>query len=477
MDFAIFKPSMKVRLQEMEKQNSALYQQNQKMLKLQESITLNLGTLSQQASSYVGNAYRTYETAVTAIEDKYNATADWGVTLTGNIIDLRAVFIIQNGVRVTAAEDVDDASKELEWAEAWLAHNKLDRELIHEVAKEAEIEGKIAFKLAPEKITGPDDKEVVKVKLRYISWTETKYSILTSPEDYMNYVALVWTPLAGEEQKLLPDRFVYSKFGGRLNKPNQAQPKIMKCLTQIDDVDRALRDWREINNLFAAPVPDVECDDDEAAKDARTALNDFNMKIGKAFIHAKSKFTFVGPPIDGMDSLLKEIETKIKIIAGNTSIPIHYLGLLDLLKNRATGESTRDVVIAGTTKERDIWKGTIQEALEKSMMIFNKEVNAKMSNQRRLDPSKVNVDIPVFTEDQWNHLETVLLPLYLGGGLSIEYLLSKIPDMNVEKELDRMDKKKEDDADRLERENQGLKDEARINQLTGGIAGGGEEVS
>ena len=38
--------------------------------------------------------------------------------------------------------------------------------------------------------------------------------------------------------------------------------------------------------------------------------------------------------------------------------------LLDLLKNRATGDNTRELVIAGTEKERVIWKGTFKEMLD-----------------------------------------------------------------------------------------------------------------
>ena len=466
-DFGPFNLSRKAKIRQLQEIAESQHNKIQGLYKIQEALTLTLGTLSRSASTYKGNEYQTYETAVTAIENKYNAKADWGVTLTGNIIDLRAVFIIQNGVQVTKAEGLEgeDGDKEIEWAEAFLAYNKLDREMIHEIAKEAEIEGKILFYLELDKDTDP-----AMVSIRYVSWTDTKYNIITADDDYLNYEKAVWTPSGSDKaQTLEKPQFVYNKFGGRLTKPNQAQPKIMKCLTQIDDVDRALGDWREINNLFSAPILDVQCDDKETAEQAAVALNDFNMKISKAFIHAKSKASYIGPPIEGMDSLLKEIETKIKIIAGNTSIPIHYLGLLDLLKNRATGESTREVVIAGTTKERDIWKGTIQETIEKGMDLYNKsEGVSKMSDARKLDASKIVVDIPVFTQEQWDHIEKVLLPMYLGDGISIEYLLSQVPNLNVQKELDRIAQKKEDRADQLEAENQALKDEQRLTQLTGG---------
>ena len=47
---------------------------------------------------YRGNEYDSYPAAITAIVSKYNATANWGVIQTGNIIDLRAAFIIGQGI-------------------------------------------------------------------------------------------------------------------------------------------------------------------------------------------------------------------------------------------------------------------------------------------------------------------------------------------------------------------------------------------
>jgi len=166
--------------------------------------------------------------------------------------------------------------------------------------------------------------------------------------------------------------------------------------------------------------------------------------------------------MEGTDSLEKEIIMKMKIISGTTAIPIHFLGLLDLLKNRATGDNTREMVNAGTSKERIIWIGTYAEVLEKAMTLWNNAVNKKKSDQRKLDPEKVRVDIPVYTTEQWEHVEKVLLPMNLSDRLSIEYLLSQIPDLDVDEELERQEKKEETDAERLKAENQTLKDEAAM---------------
>lgn len=444
-----------------------------KSIETQELLAAKIGDLEADTSRYKGNAYTSYGPAVAAIEKKYSAKADWGVVLTGNIIDLRAAFIIGNGLKIRPAVSKKDAQNELEWAADFMAYNKLDRELIVELAKEAEIEGKIAIKLAVEDAKGWRDYEKM-VSMRFVSWADIKYIIKSAADDYMNYEKLIWkasTKTIGGESvsidagSLEAPYFVYNKFGGRLYDPNDAQPKIMKCLTQIDDIDKALRDWREINNLFAAPVPDAECEDEEAATQVANRVKDFNFKIKKMLIHAKSTFSFKGPDMAGVDSLEKEIIMKIKIVSGTTGMPVHFLGMLDLLKNRSTGENTREMVVAGTSKERIIWIGTYAEVIEKGMLLMN-EANKKKSGT--LDPEKIVVDIPIYTAEQWEHIEKVFLPMNLGGKLSLEYLLSQVPNLDVEEEMERQEEKDETDGERLKAENQALKDEAAMAKIAAG---------
>lgn len=432
-------------------------------VKARETLAIQISDLVNNA--WAGNDYRSYEKAVAEIDNKYNAKAKWGVELTGSIIDLRGAFVISNGVRVKPAEGVKikAAEKELQWCRDFFEYNKLDREFSQELAKEAEIEGKIALKITPDKVEGNFKDYKTMIAVRYISWTETKYKVTASPNDYMKYETLEWQGKANKKNEILKaEEFVYSKFGGRINKPNEAQPKILKCLTQIDDVSHALKDWREINRLFAAPIFDVLCDDQQAVDMAKIELDDMNKKIRKGFIHANSVLTIQGPDMAGVASLENEIIVKIKIISGTTGIPVHFLGLLDLLKNRATGDNTRELVIAGTSREREIWKGAYKEAIEKGMRAQNKaDGNDKKSNDVKLDPTKVDVEILVYTQEQWDHLEKVLLPMYLADAITIDFLLSQTPGVDVGSELERRAKADKDELNILRAENQVVNEELR----------------
>lgn len=471
-----FQPNKQIR-----KDLEDLREKYKRSVELQEIFALKIADLESDESKYVGNAYTSYDNAVAEIERKYNAVANWGVVLTGNIIDLRAAFIIGNGLKIRPTVSKAEAMAELEWCDDFFAYNKLDRELTQELAKEAEIEGKIAIKLAVEKVDGWRDHQNM-VSMRFISWSDRKYEIKAAENDYMKYEELKWNPTGTDPTKkisttsetLKEPYFVYNKFGGRITDPNQAQPKIMKCLTQIDDIDHALRDWREINRLFSAPVPDLSCEDEEAATQANERTADFNFKIKKMLIHARSDFNFKGPDMAGVVSLENEIMTKAKIVSGTTAIPIHFLGFLDLLRNRATGENTREIVIGGTSKERIIWIGTYSEVIEKAMKLYN-EANKKKSGS--LDPEKVALDIPVYTPEQWDHIEKVLIPMYLGGALSIDYLLSQVPGLDVDEEMERLERKKEDDNEKLKAENEALKEEAKMNNAMNGENEEEEEIN
>ena len=120
-------------------------------VKAREQLALQISDLTNEV--WAGNAYRAYEAAVTAIDAKYNNKSKWGTELTGCIIDLRGSFVIANGVTIRPAQGftAKQAKAELEWSRDFFEYNKLDRELSQELAKEAEIEGKIALKITPDK--------------------------------------------------------------------------------------------------------------------------------------------------------------------------------------------------------------------------------------------------------------------------------------------------------------------------------------
>lgn len=449
--------ALRVRGQELERDKREL-------VDAQFNILSKFAKIQEDTKTYTGNDYKTYPVAVNAISRKYNAQDDWGCLQTGTIIDLRAAFILGDGVKVVpTTETPEEAAAEVKFAEDFLDWNDLDAEMAPEFAKEAEIEGKIALTLSWEKMKAeePWHDRPGMVSVRFLSWTENDYKVIVAPDDYLDYQKITWTPKpkieAGqpapaqgslEPRTLEAKDFVYKKFGGRLARPNEAQPKLMKCLTYVDRLDKALRDLREINHLFASPTPSIEVTDPKQIPDLQVRLDKLNWKIGMMLIHTGT-FQLVSADAAGATSLIAEIELCMKVISGTTGIPIHYLGLLDLLKNRATGVNTVEVINASTDKERKVWTGAYMELITKAMNLYNAQAGtSQLSKGKRLDPTKIKVKISSMTQEHWDHIEKVLIPASLGGIISKEYVASQIPGIDTKEETKKRDAAKKEEAEK-----------------------------
>lgn len=371
-----------------------------------------------EPSTYKGNEYLTYEAAVIEIDKKYRGVAEWGTVETGNIIDVRAAFIIAQGLNVVIEDK--NSKKEQEFAEAFLKYNFLFQEMPMEYTKEAEIEGKFLAELS----WNETDKNV---KLRYIPFTGTSYQVKTDGSDYLIFKEVEFKGKA-KKKKLLQPNFVYKRFGGRVFMPNHPAMKVWKCLTQIDGLDRALRDLREINNLFATPIPYMKCATALEAKQANEVIDKLNWKARKAFA-STGDFKYISPQPGSTEMIIKEIETKSKIISGSTGVPVHFLGFPDLLSNRATADNLLELIWASTTKEREIWTGAYNEALNKAMVIQNEK-----KGRTKLEKGKVSIEIKGIPKDELAYLKEFYLPAFLSGKISLDLFLSKIPGINVEAE-------------------------------------------
>ena len=450
---------------------------HQMRVKTQHLFDILSATEEDDTGAYKGNEYRTYRKAVNAINAKYNASAKWGVMQTGSIIDLRAAFIISKGIKVSAREKEVDAKKEIAWTNAFLEYNDLDKEMIQEFAKEAEIEGKILIKIdvdETDKLIKYKEYDYKMVSARYVSWIDKGYEVETEEDDYRKYKSVTWE--GKKPGKLGKDIFIYKKFGGRLNEPNIAQPKIMKCLTQIDNLDKALRDWREINRIFAGPILYYKANEvlKESVTKALEALDNKNLKI-KKILAGYGELSYSSFDIKGVESLENEIFTNAKMISGTTGVSVQYLGLVELLKNRSTGDDQRETLSLSTTKERKVWEGAYEELITKAMNLFNKEVYGSYSEEKKLKPSLIKVNIPVVTKEHWANIKDVWLPAALAGKISDDLFLEQLPDIDIEEEKKRRKEKEESELEEAKKENEDLKTDRMDKELFGKNNKGEEE--
>lgn len=401
------------------------------VVELQNSVNILLGEVT-QTSTYAGNAYRTYPEAIQELSKKYEGTADWGVLQVGNIIDLRSAFTIGQGIKIIEVNKnklpSGQKSRELEFIENFIRHNNLDEEMPQDLAKEAEIEGRCLVKLIP-------NNEKKQIDIRFISYSDRGYKVENEKGDYQHYVKVTapakstGTDGAGSSDALAltEDEFVYKKFSGRLSKVNDVMPKTAKVLTQCENLDKALWDWRKINSLFAKPTPVIECENPADAPKVRTRLEAIKWNIGKLLVLAKAKFSLIGAQPAGTEALEKEIVANAKIISGATGVPVNFLGYPDLISNKSLSTDLFELINASTNKERHIWEGFYEE-------LFNKALRMAAANfQTGYKEDKIKAQILQITEAKMKELTEVWLPLYNAGVIDIDYMLSKIPDADPER--------------------------------------------
>lgn len=425
-----------MRIQSRRQQIQELTGQVRSLRRAQELLVDNILTIQQSETTYTGNRYKTYDAAVPEIAKKYSGNADWGVLQVGNIVDIRAAYIVGQGIKVKKnPRTQEDAARELAFAQRFIEANSLDHELPQDMAREAEIEGKVLIKLfpRPEAVDAPNNLsfEGLDIALRWVSWTTNRYTVNVNADDYLQVESVKWQPASGSEQTLLPAACVYKRFAGRLDIPNDTMPRVGKCLTQIENLDMALRDWRKIDTLFAAPTPHVQCESAQQAKDVmgNIAADANNFRVGKFFAHT-GVFAYAQPSAEGQAALEKEIITLMKLISGATGVPIHFLGAPELTtKYGAASEGLLELIAMSTSKEREIWRGGYQELLTKAMLMWN-----AATKKTPLRPELVTVELPVVTEAQWQRLVDVWMPMRVGNEITRRTFLAQVPGIDVEAE-------------------------------------------
>lgn len=406
-----FRKSQKAEVQALEK----------KVVELQNSLSVLIAA-PDTITNTNGNPYRDSKQAVTELARKYEGVAQWGVQQARNIIDVRSAFIIGQGIRIVDkdAQETGQKSREFEFIEEFVKLNNLDEEMPQELAKEGEIEGRTLVRLVP----NPDKKNI---DFRFIPYSVYGYEVVTDPNDYQKYLQVTYKDTKSHADVVIEaSDFVYQRFAGRVSKVNDIFPKVGMVLRHIEDLDKALKDWRDINNLFAAPTPYFKCLSTSDAQALMEALKKINWKVGKMLV-GTAEFSMVGPSDTGRDSLEKEIITLCKIISGATGVPVHFLGLPDLMSNRATSTDLFEFINASTNKERHMWEGFYEQLFDKAIE------KANSSLRTNLQPGKVKAQILNITEAKVRELSEVWLPLYTAGVIDLDYMLSKIPDIDAAK--------------------------------------------
>ena len=389
------------------------------------SFINDIGIPKNSTSEY--NKYQNYYKAVAAIYLKYYNVADYGNQFVKTIIDYRSQWILGKVPTFSA-----EGTREQEFINQFVKNNKWDAGKLMEFARIGEMEGRVLSVLM---VKPANPGEAPQIYTRFFRYLSCKYfptiNIFDEIEKVTYYPENSLTP-----EIINPDRFELCIFSGATSDILAGiltPARISHILTNIDDVDRGQRDMRQINNIFASPVPFANVETDADAQKLQSFIEKTKWKIGQMLIGVKTAFSMVTADMKGFDSLKAEMMMNIQRISGHTGVPIFLLGFPELLSNRSTAVEMAESINATTQFERMSSEGSLEAILEKAMLLHNRLTGDF------LDPSTIKVTIPEVSIAQAQAILTNLNLMRAQGTISLETYLEKNPIIqNAKLELERI---------------------------------------
>lgn len=367
------------------------------------------------------NPYRDRESLVAELVNKYKGYAPAGSQLVQRIVDTRAAFTMANGLSARSAKP-GEGGAELDFIRRLIKQNQLAGQFGQQLAVEKELEGQVLLVL-------DYDPGLDSARVRFISWNDTHYEVNYADETYAEIRSITYAGPDNETVSVPPSRAVFIKFNSRIHS-REGVPALSGLLQEAEDIDYALRDWRRINCFFASPTPYFKTRDIQEAKDLydRLLAPGVDWKIGKVFA-GPAEFSLVGMSDQGSMSIQREIETKVKVLAGGAGVPVQFLGFPEFMSNRATAENTMEPVALVSISEQRSWIGGFTELFDKAILLRSRMAPAEADP---LSPGKVVPVMRFVTTAQVERLRDLYFPLWKESAISLETLLHMLPDVEAE---------------------------------------------
>ena len=372
------------------------------------------------------NPYDTREKLVSELVRKYKGLAGSGSQLVQRIVDTRAAFTMAGGLKVVARDP--GHSGELSFIRDLVELSELDGQFGQQLAVEKELEGQVLLVI-------DWDPEIENIRIKFLSWNDTHYEVQYQNSFYSKIDKIAYTGRDenGEEDEIeIPSsQAVFIKFNARINS-REGVPTLSGLLQEVDDIDHALRDWRKLNQYFASLTPYFKTSDMQEAKELYDQLLSpgINWRIGKVFA-GPAEFSLVEMNGSGAESIRREIETKIKIVAGGAGVPVQFLGFPEFMSNRATADNMMEPVALISGSEQRSWQKGFKELFDKAIALRNEMVSPL---EKQLEPGVIDPKMKFITQAQVERLIQLYYPLWQSGGINLKTLLGLLPDIDGETE-------------------------------------------
>jgi len=410
-------------------------------LALQAASQITVGETDDESSSnkhYTGNPYKTYASKVGALTKMYEGKKDWGNDVAKNVVDIRAAFLVGSGVKVVPNEDYKgNTDREIDFINSFIAYNNIDKDTPLNWASRAEIEGKFLCRF--ENVMDNPIYPLGMVRVVHVSWNTNSYTVEHEPNNYDRFTRAYYNNGgSGTNFNLTPPEFIYRRFAGSAGEINETPSKAAMVLRNIQDLDKAYWDWRQIDHLYASPTPAFAFENSDEAKNFYNSASFKNWRIGKGIVLGGGVFKLECYKGEGFMTLEKEIQYHSRKISGATGIPPHFFGYPDLLSNRDTAEALIEAIILSTDKEQKTWASMYEELFQKVIYAHNKW------HSQNLNPAAVDVVVPRVGSANAADIQKVWLPLYNAQAISLETLLNQLNNVDADKEIEKIKKDLED---------------------------------
>jgi hypothetical protein len=372
-----------------------------------------------------------YSKNVETIYQGYINQLEYGSSGIQNVINYRRSWIIGND---TTVHSTDKAVQEF-IDNFNLVNNK--NLLFTQLATYGEIEGKVFTVLFVERVNG----EVV-IRPRIMPYIQYGY---TTVRNQFNEIIAVKYMYNNNNQDVLPDRFVFANLSliTHYHNSDVTPPNVAFVVKDIIAADKAMANWRDINDRSAKTTPIFEVEDwvdaqriasiikgktEDTSNPAETGKK---WKVGEG-LAIKGKAAKLEFNSSGIESLKMEIISRAQKISGHSGIPIFLLGFPELMSNRATASETVESIRNKTMTERLVWQEKIKEMYQKSIILYNKATGSA------LNWKDVKVTLPVTSQSETNNLVQYWEPLVTNGIVSKRTYREKLPDVDPDLEEQRI---------------------------------------
>jgi len=382
------------------------------------------------------NAFIAYEAQVSETYRKYNGFSSFGGQQTRCVVDLRTAFISGEGISISCGDENTS-----DWIETFLNRNLMNGSNFINAVKGSEMAGQSLLLL---KKTNWYDDSV------YIRTSRVPYNIKTP------YRAVYVDPLTRDEVKDIEikkegiwasagyDNYIYVRTGGDDSNSEGPVTRVGIVLTDIENYDRAIKDMRRNNHIFARITPVWQTENDTETNALKASLEALKWKIGEAFI-GRAKFSYESPKTGAYDNLTSELVATIKTISSVTGIPVHWLGYVDLMSNRSTAETLYELIKNATILDRQLWENALYNLIIKAQELY---INAGGDGLSKLD-TNFEVRLPLIDFNEFLNRVKGLNLAFMDNAISMDDYRNALPGIDPLKTKRAIEKEEEEEKQNL----------------------------